>query len=370
MKQNKIIIISSEFPPLPGGIGNHAYCLAFELFKNAKEVKVITDVRADKEEDELVFDLDLPFEVKRISKFKIRIFTYLIRIYYALIEAFSSNRRTFILSGKFSIWIGGLMKFIRPNHKYIAVVHGSEINAGGKFAKKYTAWCLSKFTKVIAVSKFTKNLILENKTIEDIVVINNGFSSLNENEFLLNRRKNTDELNIITVGNVTFRKGQNNVISALPAIKKVFPNVQYHIVGIPTEKATFKTLANELGVKENITFHGAITDIELKEIMIQADVFFMLSNVLENGDVEGFGIAVLEANAFGIPAIGSKNSGIADAIKNKYSGQLVDPKNEIEIVDSLIDIMNDFEEYSNNAIKWSKQFSWEIVIKKYLEIID
>ena len=369
MKQKKNVIITSEFPPFPGGIGNHAYSLALEMFRNDREVKVITDIRGDNDNRELEFDRELNFEVKRIPKFKLRLFIYFMRIYHALVEAFSFDTKTFILSGKFSLWTGGLMKAIRPKHKYIAIVHGSEVNAGGKFAKKYTIWCLSRFTNVIAVSNFTKALIIEKEPIP-VTVINNGFTSMiNQNLLKCNETK-SEGLNIITVGNVTFRKGQNNVISALPQIKYIYPNVHYHIVGIPTEKSKFEDLATFLKVRDHVTFHGAITNDELHELFVQSDVFFMLSDILNNGDVEGFGIAVLEANAYGIPAIGSINSGIADAIKDNYSGKLVHPQDQIEIVKSLQEIMNNYDSYSQDAKQWCTQFSWDIVIKKYFEIID
>lgn len=366
---NKNIIITSEFPPFPGGIGNHAYCLASELYKNAKNVKVITDFRSVNHVIELDFDSKLPYEVKRVTNYKIRFFIYFLRTFYALREVFSTSKKNFILSGKFSIWIGGLMTIFHLKHKYIAVVHGSEVNAGGQFAKKYTAWCLSRFTNVIAVSNFTKELILERVSIP-VTVINNGFSPLSEQETIKEKKLNLDALNIITVGNVTYRKGQNNVIAVLPQIKKLFPNVHYHMIGIPTEQNKFEELANKLNVKEHITFYGAISNNALSRLMTQSDVFFMLSNVLDNGDVEGFGIAVIEANAYGIPAIGSINSGIADAIKNDYSGKLVNPENQEEIMESLTDILNNYKDYSIHAMKWSKQFTWGIVVKKYLEIID
>ncbi|NHN26179.1 glycosyltransferase family 4 protein [Flavobacterium jejuense] len=369
MKKRKNVIISSEFPPFPGGIGNHAFSLALEMNKNNRDVKVITDIRGDNAKYELDFDSKLTFEVKRILKYKLRLFIYFTRIYYAFIELCSLETKTFILSGKFSLWIGGIMKMISSKHKYIAIVHGSEINAGGTIAKKYTSWCLSRFTHVIAVSNFTKELILEKKSIE-VKVINNGFLPIVAKKIVKKSLMELGYLNIITVGNVTFRKGQNNVIAALPQIKMIFPNIHYHIVGIPTEKDKFEKLATQLNVRDNVTFYGTINNEELNELLIQSDVFFMLSNVLNNGDVEGFGIAVLEANACGVPAIGSMHSGIADAIKNNYSGKLVNPKSQVEIVASLKDIVENYGDYSLNATKWSKEFTWDIIIKKYFEIID
>jgi glycosyltransferase involved in cell wall biosynthesis len=96
----------------------------------------------------------------------------------------------------------------------------------------------------------------------------------------------------------------------------------------------------------------------------------MLSAHLKNGDVEGFGIAVLEANALGLPAIGSSDSGIADAIRDGYSGALVLPDDIASISSALETIMWDYERYSSNAVSWSKGFEWEVVIQNYLKLIE
>ena len=54
-----------------------------------------------------------------------------------------------------------------------------------------------------------------------------------------------------------------------------------------------------------------------------SDIFVMLSEETTTGDVEGFGIAVIEANALGIPTIGTMGSGLEDAISDKITGFLV-----------------------------------------------
>jgi phosphatidyl-myo-inositol dimannoside synthase len=364
-----ILIISSEFPPLPGGIGNHALHLAFHLQKNKKQVTVITDQRNEILEIDLDFDSKQPFTVKRIKLEKLVFWTYFKRISESFWFIKKNKKATIICSGKFQLWLGACLKVMFSTRKGIAVVHGSEIAAGGKWSQKITKWSFSKYDSLIAVSEFTKNLILEKKPNLEVTVINNGFS-FSEKEIPILDYKLKGNPKIVTVGNVTFRKGQQNVIRALPKLKEKFPEVQYHIIGILTEKDTFELLAKSLDVQDNCTFHGALSDSEMKKILSNSDVFLMLSENLQNGDVEGFGIAILEANYFGLPAIGSKNSGIADAIKHNYSGKLVNSNNEIEILEALTEIMRNYSKYSDQAKLWSLNFDWKIIIQKYLEIID
>jgi glycosyltransferase involved in cell wall biosynthesis len=96
----------------------------------------------------------------------------------------------------------------------------------------------------------------------------------------------------------------------------------------------------------------------------------MLSENLPNGDFEGFGIAILEANYLGLPAIGSKNSGIADAISNGYSGILVDPHNPTEIAEAIMIIMSDYSTYSKQARKHASNFLWKQKVQEYLSLLD
>lgn len=358
----KYLLISSEFPPLPGGIGNHAYHLAKYLHEANKEISVLTNIRDIKED--AAFDEIQKFKIYRIKR---NLFTKLNRIKKAFTIA--KRNETIICSGKFSLWTGGVLKLFFSNRKYIAILHGSEIRAGGKLSQVLTQWSLQKFNEIIAVSNFTRKSALANNQSLKVEVINNGF--VRPEVVTTNNKLNSFGYPmIVTVGNVTFRKGQQNVINALPLLKKNFPGIHYHCIGIPTEKDIFSELAKSLNVQNNVTFHGALQLNDLVSILNSCNVFFMLSDNLDSGDFEGFGIAILEANALGLPAIGSNNSGITDAISSGFSGELVDSKDVEQILNAFSKIMNNYEEYSANAICWSKNFSWQVIGKKYLEIIE
>ena len=95
----------------------------------------------------------------------------------------------------------------------------------------------------------------------------------------------------------------------------------------------------------------------------------MLSENLENGDFEGFGIAILEAMSMGLPAIGSINTGIEDAISNHTSGVLVNSNNVEEIDNAVGEILENYSRYSKNAKEWSGKFNWNKVIEQYIQLL-
>lgn len=361
----KILILTSEFPPQPGGIGNHAYNLAKGLQANGFEVEVVCDVRSVNGEKEREFDRNLTFEILRILRKKIIFFSYLNRIKTAF--SLTSKNEIIICSGKFSLWLGAFLSFYFKR-KFIAIIHGSEVKLSNIFLRRFTDYSLKRFDKIIAVSNYTKSLV-SHLPLKNIEVISNGFDL----EILGNSRdKNipTPIPILITVGNVTERKGQHNVIKALPILLKKYPDLKYHIVGIPTEKDKLEKLGLHLGVENAIVFFGKVTEEEKTELLQQADVFVMLSEETKKGDVEGFGIAILEANALGIPAIGALNCGIVDAIKDGVSGKLISNKDSAQLAEALETILSNYEAYSLQSKAWSQNFKWEYIILKYILIID
>lgn len=363
--KNAILIVTSEFPPLPGGIGNHAVNLARQFGDHGYCVTVITDQRSASLQEDEEFDSKLPFRVIRIKRESFVLLTYLKRIVKTF--SFAKKNEYIIASGKFPLWVIACLSMFFNAKEFSCVLHGSELGAGGKAGKVFTAWCLKRYNKLIAVSNFTKNLALNRQPASTIQVINNGFVPKTENG---SEQKKEAGVSIITVGSVTLRKGQQNVIKALPRLKSVFPDIAYHVIGLPTEQKKFSELAKQLNVEHSVKFYGVLPDETVCQKLSASHVFCMLSDHLPNGDFEGFGIAVLEANHLGLPAIGSKDSGIADAIKDGFSGKLVNPHDPGDIARALTEIMNNYSTYSQQAKVWAGQFHWSKIIRHYISVIS
>ncbi|WP_323788705.1 glycosyltransferase family 4 protein [Psychroserpens sp.] len=361
--KSNIVIATSEFPPQPGGIGNHAYNLALHLTNRGHEVRVIADQRSKTGNEELEFDASLPFAVERIKVYKLRFIMYLKRI--ALTFKYARNATHCIATGKFSLWNVAFCTFFF-RRKTIAVVHGTEVNFKSVLLRKSISFSLKRFNKIVAVSNYTKGLIAHlNKTI---VVIPNGITT---SEWKNSKDKITLKGNpvLTTVGRVSSRKGQLNVIKQLPELIKQFPELHYHCVGIPTEADAFLKVAKNLKVDAFITFHGSVDDDTLKKVLEATDIFVMLSEESVTGDVEGFGIAILEANAMGIPAIGSKGCGIEDAINSGKSGLLIDANNSKEFIDGVSQILENISKYKTEAKIWANTHDWTHIIMRYEELL-
>ncbi|GGI58026.1 glycosyltransferase family 4 protein [Winogradskyella haliclonae] len=360
-----IVLLTSEFPPLPGGIGNHAYNLAEHLQQSGYRVSVIADQR-DAVENEAKFDSELQSKVYRIALKRSRYLMYLKRIW--LCFKLSKSASFLICSGKFPLWIGAILKPI-ISARTIAVIHGTEVNFTNARLRKSINSSLRRFDKVIAVSNFTKALV-EDLKLKSLTVISNGFSASTLKDVDDNSMPLKGSPKLLTVGNVTERKGQANVIKHLPILKEKYPNVHYHCVGFKTEADTCKDLAKSLGVLEHVTFHGHVTHQQIKSFYTNADICVMLSETTKTGDVEGFGIALIEANHFGLPTIGAKGCGIEDAVSHGKSGLLVNGHKTQEFIDAVTTILDDKSRFEEAAKSWSELHQWQYIIKRYIDFID
>lgn len=368
----KFLIISSEFPPQPGGIGNHAWGLFQSLQEKGAEVQVLTNSREQKQEKEWLETNKLSGgQIIFVPRKSMVVSTYLQRMIegWRLIRPLSSPTDVVVFSGKFSVWLLAILPMAKDVKKWV-VIHGSEIRQDslGAFLFKRA---LKRSNSVVSVSHYTQERLLNSYRVapQRLKVINNGFT-MESTQDLIPTKQNKESTSLITVGSLTERKGQLNVIRALPRLLSEYKDLKYLMLGLPTEEARIREQAENLGVSGHIQITGAVIESEKWEYLGQSFIFMMLSEDLPNGDFEGFGIAILEANHMGLPAIGSINSGIADAIDHGYSGFLVDPHNPEEIAEAIRTIMSNYESYSENARKHAAKFHWDRKVEEYLALLD
>ena len=149
-----------------------------------------------------------------------------------------------------------------------------------------------------------------------------------------------------------------------------FPNLKYVSIGDGEEKRNLEKLKIELGLEKNVELIFSSTEQEKVGLLEQSDVFVMPSVVYKKS-VEGFGISYIEAASYGKPSIGGIYGGEGDAIKSGQTGYLCNGNDLNAIYDTLLKILtNDqYLKLGANALEFSKDFSWEKIVKKYISLI-
>ena len=357
------LIVTRSFPPGLGGMQSLMWGLSRELSKN-----FMIKVFADYIENHKTFDEQASFSIERIGGIK------LFRKYrkaQLINEFIKENKIEGIIADHWKS-----LELIKSNKKKYCLIHSKEINhPKGSRQNERILKILNNVEKVIANSDFTKNLAINYGVNENkIIVINPGVDpaeeldkkSLNKIESLLKVKSPR----LITVSRFDKRKNHEKVVMALRNLKQLYPDIVYICVGYGEEEENIKKLVKELDLEAQVMFFKDISN-NLKNALIAKSNIFVMPSIIHKKSVEGFGIAYVEAAQYGIPSIGGKDGGAADAIKNNETGIICDGNNLEEIYSSIDLILknNTYVELGKKAKEYSTKFEWNNIIKEYLKIL-
>ena len=149
--------------------------------------------------------------------------------------------------------------------------------------------------------------------------------------------KKDNTFDLVTISRLVKGKGIDLVIYALKILNEAGIPCRYVIGGDGPERAFLETLIDELGLRDKVHFKGSVDDERKWSLLRNADVFVMPSRFDPAIPwQESFGIAFVEAAAFGVPAVASRSGGIPDAVVDGETGILVPEESPVDLADALI----------------------------------
>ncbi len=221
--------------------------------------------------------------------------------------------------------------------KLVAHMHATEFDrAGGPGDERihkieYSGMMIAD--TVIAVSKFTSELVIDRYHIDTkkIRVVHNAHEFDVETP---ESRRIFKRPTILFLGRITLQKGPDYFLEAARLVLNRHPEARFIMAGSGDmeRKMLHQSAYYRLGSK--FLFTGFLNRTEVAEILASADVYVMSSVS------EPFGIAPLEAMAYGIASIISKQSGVSEVITNAVKVDYWDVK---AIADSICDLIEDPE---------------------------
>ncbi len=358
------LIVTRSFPPEVGGMQN----LMWGLTNSISKYNLIK-VFADHQENHNNIDDSVSFSIERVGG------TKLLRKYrkaYLVNDFIKKNKQIDTIIGDH--WKS--LELIKSNKRKICLIHSKEINhSKGSLVNRRLLKVLNNVDYIVSNSEYTKNLAIENGVnAEKIVVINPGVypakpinnKILEEADKLLEGK----DPRLITVSRFDKRKNHEKVVMVLRNLKQLYPDIVYICVGYGDEEENIKKLVKELDLEAQVMFFKDISN-DLKNALIAKSNIFVMPSIIHKKSVEGFGIAYVEAAQYGIPSIGGKDGGAADAIKNNETGIICDGNNLEEIYSSIDLILknNTYVELGKKAKEYSTKFEWNNIIKEYLKIL-
>lgn len=238
--------------------------------------------------------------------------------------------------------------------KFITTFHG--IYSGKNFFKKCYNAIMTKGVKVIAVSNFIKNHILDHYHISDpskIICIHRGvdITQFNEKNTLIDQVQKyinnyhipDDKKIILMPARITAWKGHEFLINSL----KKLSNKDYHclIVGDaqkhPNYRNRLEKLILSLKLQDNITIMNNIPDIEN---------LYKIASIIISASIrpEPFGRNIVEAGAMGKIVIATKHGGATESIIDGETGFLVELNNTNDFAKKIDHVLNLTTKQKNN----------------------
>jgi glycosyltransferase involved in cell wall biosynthesis len=145
--------------------------------------------------------------------------------------------------------------------------------------------------------------------------------------------------NVLFVGRLVEKKGCAHLVRAMAAVQSRAPAARLTIIGEGDQRVELQSLAIGLGVKA--TFLGAQPAAAVAHELEQARVLCLPSVVAANGDAEGFGQVLLEAQACGVPVVTSARGGAEEGLSDGVTGFAFAEGDERALADRLTRILVD-----------------------------
>jgi phosphatidylinositol alpha-1,6-mannosyltransferase len=190
---------------------------------------------------------------------------------------------------------------------------------------------------VIANSEFAKQQLLRIGVSEQSInkitpgVDSMRFHQRSPNPQLISRYGLEGKTVVLTVARLVPRKGHRAALEAFAKVCREIPDAHYLIVGTGPEETRIRLQVEQLGLQKRVTLAGFIPGEQLPELYNLCDLMLLANREEADGDLEGFGIVFLEANAAGKTVVGGKSGGAIEAIVDGVTGFLVDPDDPEEI---------------------------------------
>jgi phosphatidylinositol alpha-1,6-mannosyltransferase len=178
---------------------------------------------------------------------------------------------------------------------------------------------------------------------------------------------------VLSVSRLDKRKGNDQMILALHAVRKAVPDVLFAVVGDGEEEQPLREMVRREGLEAHVQFLGSIgmDDPRLIQCYQQCDLF-ALPNRQVGKDIEGFGMVLIEAQACGKPVIGGTSGGTADTMSVPETGLLINCEGPDQLAAAVTELLTDHarrERMGRAARAWVlDNFDWDVLARKAEQI--
>jgi phosphatidylinositol alpha-1,6-mannosyltransferase len=349
----KILFISRSYPPVIGGIEKQNY----EIGKALSAITT-TGIIAN-----------------TLGKWLLPLF-----LPYALFRAlFGIRRYDAVLLGDGVLGILGFLLKLVTAKPVVCIVHGLDLTyRNALYQKLWIHVFLPRLDRLIAVGNATiQQGMLRGLSASKFIFIPNGVASTatpahctrQDLEAFLDRKLPGPV--ILTLGRLVQRKGVVWFIENV--VKRLDADITYIVAGEGRERSAILNAIHANNLQDRVLYTGSVSDRDKGLLFCTADIFVQ-PNIEVAGDMEGFGLVVLEAAMHGLVVIASGIEGLKDAIHDGRNGFLVaagDADAYARKIREVLQNPEDKEAFGVQARDFvSKNYAWPLIARKYLDAIN
>ncbi|MGB5438426.1 MAG: glycosyltransferase family 4 protein [Gammaproteobacteria bacterium] len=353
-KKLRVLFVARAFPPQIGGIERQN----FELYTALSET------------------CETGLIVNRRGRTFLPIFFFaaLFRL------AFMIRRYDVVLLGDATLGILAWLIGIFSNKPVACIVHGLDITwPNPLYQRLWPRFFLTRADRLIAVGNETiRQGSMRGLAEEKFIFVPNGVNvpaTLPERtraglEQYLGTPIAGKKL-LLTVGRLVRRKGIAWFVRHILA--ELDEDTLYIVAGDGPERQAILDAAKQAGVQQRLVLTGVVNEAQ-KELLYRAADLFVQPNIEVEGDIEGFGLVVLEAAATGMAVIASDLQGLKDAVCDGQNGLLVEPGNTSAWVNRMRACLADEADCKALGVRAreyvAQHFTWQQIAADYLGILE
>jgi glycosyltransferase involved in cell wall biosynthesis len=180
-------------------------------------------------------------------------------------------------------------------------------------------------------------------------------------------RRTERRKSVITVSRLTLKNGVDDIVKALPLVKKSFPDAVLTVCGVGEDELKLRNLIQKLGVSESVRFVGLLRHKDLPKYLCNADVFVRPSLS------EGFGNSFVEALACGVPIIGTKVGGIPDFLVDRKTGLFCKVRDSEDLAEKIKLLLGNRKLgrtiVKNGQRMIKRKYEWSIIARQFDEVL-
>jgi phosphatidylinositol alpha-1,6-mannosyltransferase len=356
----RLLVLTPDFPPTPGGIQLLTYRVAAGL--DGFQTSVFTfAVPGDAD-----FDRDSGLATSRLGLARLPAPVRIGALNAIAVVRALRTRPDVVLSAHIVTAPAAAAIARALRIPWVQYFHANEIGGKPRLAK----FAVRAADAVIAVSSYTASLIAATGARPRVLrLIPPGVELPAERV-----HERPAHPTILTVARLRDRyKGHDVLIAALAIVRKRVPDAELVVIGDGPLRGELEALARAAGVGEAVRFLGTLPDEQRDRWLRRCDVFAMPSQLPEDGRAgEGFGIVYLEAAAYGKPVVAGNVAGALDAVADGETGLLVDPTAPAAVAEAIARLLLDRElarRMGDAGAERAAGFAWPLIAARVQELL-